>query len=59
VGIRVVVTEKHAGFSLPLRSNRANYRAFNGDADPKFYKWCKDLYLYYWEKAKPVTPKFA
>ncbi len=54
VGIRVVVTEKRAGFSLPLRSNKLSYRAFEGES-PKFYKWCKDLFFYYWEKAKPIT----
>jgi predicted transcriptional regulator len=58
VEIRLVVTEKHAGFSLHLRSNKSSYRAFHGD-DPKFHKWCKDLYFYYWEKAKAVTPKFV
>ncbi len=54
VDIRVVVTEKGAGFSLPLRSSKLNYGAFQGEA-PKFHKWCQDLFLYYWEKAKPFT----
>lgn len=57
VELRVVVTEKEAGFSLPLR-NRLSYRAFHG-VDPKFHRWCKDLFLYYWDKAKPFTPKHA
>jgi predicted transcriptional regulator len=54
VEIRVVVTDQHAGFSLPLRSNRLSYRAFKGN-HPKFHKWCKDLFSYYWEMAKPIT----
>lgn len=58
VDIRVIVTEKDAGFSLPLRSSKLNYGAFHGET-PKFHKWCQDLFLYYWEKAKPFTSERA
>ncbi len=58
VEIRIVVTEKSAGFSLPLRSNSSSYRAFRGDS-PEFRKWCTDLFLYYWERAKPFAHKHA
>jgi len=55
IHIRLVVTDKYAGFSLPDRENLTDYRAIMGD-DPTFYKWCKDLFLYYWEKSKPHIP---
>ncbi len=50
----VVLTEKHAIFCLPNQSGRIDYTGFSGK-DPKFRAWCKDLFLYYWDKAKPVT----
>ena len=54
VEVVIVMTEKVAAFCLPNRIGRIDYTGFGG-SDPKFHKWCKDLYLYYWEKAKPVT----
>jgi predicted transcriptional regulator len=53
VDVVIVMTEKVAAFCLPNRSGRIDYRGFGG-TDPKFHKWCKDLFLYYWEKAKPI-----
>lgn len=53
VDVVIVMTEKVAAFCLPNRSGRIDYTGFGG-TDPKFHKWCKDLYLYYWEKAKPI-----
>ena len=49
----VVLTEKYAVFCLPNRSGNIDYTGFAGK-DPEFHKWCKDLYLHYWEKAKPL-----
>ena len=46
----LVVTEKAARFVLPNSAGRFEY-GFNG-TDPKFHKWCKDLFLHYWEKGK-------
>lgn len=53
VEVIIVMTEKFAAFCLPNREGRIDYRGFGGN-NPKFHKWCKDLYLYYWEKAKPT-----
>jgi len=57
VNVRLVVTDKYAGFGLPLRENMTDYRAIMGD-DPRFYKWCKDLFQYYWDSSKPHIPYF-
>lgn len=54
VDLTLAVTEKHAGFGLPLPGGKLDYRSFIGD-DSKFHKWCKDLFMYYWEKAKPFV----
>ena len=56
VNIRLVVTDKYAGFGLPLIENNTDYRAIMGD-ETKFYKWCKDLFLHYWDRSKPHIPK--
>lgn len=54
VDLVVVVTDKASGFCLPQRSGRIDYRNLHGD-DTKFRKWCTDLFLHYWRKAKPFT----
>ena len=57
IHIRLVVTDKYAGFGLPDRENMIDYRAIIGD-DPLFYNWCKELFLFYWEKSRPHIPYF-
>ena len=52
----VIVTDQAAGFCLPDTSGKIDYRNIHG-TDPKFRKWCEDLFLYYWNQAKPVIPK--
>ncbi len=52
VDVLIVLTERFAIFCLPNRRGKIDYTGFVG-TDPKFHKWCKDLFLYYWEKAKP------
>lgn len=52
----VIVTDKAAGFCLPDASGKIDYRNIHG-TDPKFRKWCKDIFLHYWNQAKPVIPR--
>jgi predicted transcriptional regulator len=52
VDVLVVLTEKYAVFCLPNLSGRIDYTGFSG-TNKKFHKWCKDLFLYYWKKARP------
>ena len=54
IDLRVMVTEREAMFGLPFSSGQMDYAQFISD-DSKFCEWCKDLYLHYWEKAKPIT----
>ena len=54
VDVRIMMTEKEAMCSLPTMDGRVDYASFIGK-DPKFHKWCTDLYLHYWEKAKPAV----
>ena len=53
IDIRVMVTEKEAMLGLPFLSGQMDY-AHIISKDPKFREWCKDLYIFFWEKAKPM-----
>jgi predicted transcriptional regulator len=50
----IVMTERDAIFNLPDLRGKMDYTGFVSK-DPEFHKWAKDLYLYYWEKAEPIT----
>jgi predicted transcriptional regulator len=56
VDVLVVLTEKYAVFCIPNKNGKIDYTGFKGE-DDVFHKWCKDLFLHYWDKAKPVGPK--
>ena len=51
--VLIVLTEKYAVFCLQNRTGKIDYTGFSG-TDERFHKWCKDLFLHYWEKAKPL-----
>ena len=47
----IAVTEKEASICFRFIEGRMDYAGFSGN-DPAFLNWVKDLFLYYWEKAK-------
>jgi len=47
----VAITEKEAGVCFMLLGGKVDYAGFFG-ADPAFHSWVRDLFMYYWEKAK-------
>lgn len=51
---RVLITEEEASLSLPHADGRIDYSAFMS-RDPVFLKWCRDLFLLSWERAKPMV----
>lgn len=53
VEVVIVMTEKVAVFCLRNLCGKIDYTGFGG-GDPKFHKWVRDLYLHYWDKAKPT-----
>jgi len=53
IDIRVMVTEKEAMLGLPFLGGQMDYAQIISK-DLKFCEWCRDLYLFYWEKAKPI-----
>ena len=58
VNVIVVVTEQAAGFCLPHRNGRIDYRNIHGE-DSRFRKWCEDLFLHYWSKAKSFGSRYS
>jgi predicted transcriptional regulator len=49
------MNEKNVGMlAFPTTKGRFDYLGFSS-ADEGTLKWCKDLYGYYWERAKPKT----
>jgi predicted transcriptional regulator len=52
VEVFLIVTEKKGIIGLPYINGHIDTCGFIGE-DPEFREWCKDLFLYYWEEAKP------
>ena len=51
--VYLYLSEKEvAAVAFPLLDGRFDYLGFTSK-DERAHKWCKDLFLYYWEKARP------
>jgi predicted transcriptional regulator len=49
------MNEKNVGMlAFPTTTGRFDYLGFSS-TDEGTHKWCRDLYSYYWERAKPKT----
>jgi predicted transcriptional regulator len=53
IQMRVMVTEKEAMLGLPFLNGQMDYAQIISK-DLKFREWCKDLFIFYWEKAEPI-----
>jgi len=52
VRVCVMMNEGLAGLCLPDSAGKIDFTTGFASRDPKFHKWCRDLYLHYWEEAK-------
>jgi predicted transcriptional regulator len=52
VPLRLMLNESEALIGFPQRDGRVDYALFRG-VDSLFRGWCRDLFNYYWEEAKP------
>ena len=50
----IAVTEEMAGICFRQVGGRIDYAGFFGN-DSAFHNWVKDLFMYYWEKAKRAS----
>ncbi len=56
VDVIMTISEKEARVCFPSMDGKLDPSAFESQA-PKAHKWCKDLYLHYWEMAKTGRPQ--
>ena len=52
VDVVILVSDNDAVVCILQQNGKMDYTGFRA-RDPLSYKWCKDLFLYYWDKAKP------
>lgn len=57
VQVGMVITDKKAMFGLPTFEGKMDGENFVGE-DPKFRKWCLDLFNYYWDQGTPIVGAF-
>lgn len=59
VDVAIAMSEKEGGICFPTTDGRIDYLGFGTplSTDERSHKWFKDLFLYYWEQAKPGKPK--
>jgi predicted transcriptional regulator len=56
VDIVIVMSEKIARIAFPTADGKMDHIGF-GSTDEMSHKWCKDLFEYYWKKAKIGVPQ--
>ena len=52
----IAMSEKRARVAFPTTDERMDHIGF-GSADESSHKWCRDLFLHYWEQARPGEPE--
>jgi predicted transcriptional regulator len=57
VQVTIMMTDKKAMFGLSTLDGKLNREYFVSE-DPKFRKWCLDLFNHYWDQGKPITGAF-
>ena len=54
VNAGLALNEKRAGVTLQDSKGRIDFNSGFGSDDPKFQKWCSDLFMFHWNKAKNI-----
>ena len=54
ISVFLYVSEKMAAVAFPMVDGRFDYLGFTA-TDKRSIKWCRDLFLHYWEQANPKT----
>jgi len=52
VRVCIMMNEKLAGLCLSNSAGKIDFNTGFASKDQKFHKWCRDLFLHYWEEAK-------
>jgi predicted transcriptional regulator len=48
------VTDRGGGFKLPFIDGSMDHSTMVVGSDPRFCRWCRDLYAHYWDRAEPI-----
>jgi len=56
VDVVIVISEKQARVAFMTIDEKMDHIGF-GSMDESSHKWCRDLFLHYWGRAKPGRPK--
>ena len=54
VKLGMSLNEKTAGVTFPDKDGRVDFDSGLRSSDPRFHRWCEDLFLYQWNSAKKV-----
>jgi predicted transcriptional regulator len=54
VNTGIAMNEKRAGVTFPSLTGEIDFNSGFGSNDPNFHKWCADLFMFHWNKAKSV-----
>jgi predicted transcriptional regulator len=57
VNVCIVMNEKLAGLCLPETEGKIDFSAGFASRKPGFHKWCRDLFLQYWEEGKKARSR--
>lgn len=52
VRVCIIMNEALAGICLPNLAGKIDHSTGFASRDSKFHKWCRDLFLHYWERGK-------
>jgi len=50
VRVCIMMNEVLAGLCFPNSAGKIDYNTGFASREPKFHKWCRDLFLHYWER---------
>jgi predicted transcriptional regulator len=53
--VALAMNEREAGLAFPDLTGKVDYNRGFQSSDAEFRKWCGDLFLFYWDKAKIVV----
>ena len=54
VNAGLALNEKTAGVAFPDQTGAIDFNSGFASSDPNFHKWCADLFMFHWNKAKNV-----
>ena len=58
VDVAIVMSEKEAGVTFPTLDGRIDYGFGFVTTDKLGHAWCRELFLYYWERATTEIPEY-